>query len=130
MGFSYALKLAGKTPYYEFLKFDIEEVGDGFCRIRLPYRKEVTHPYGFIHGGAIASLLDSASVMALLSLLEDDKKVATLEIKVNFIRPADEDIVGEAKILRVGSRTAVADGSCFGKGGELIAKSLATIVIY
>jgi len=130
MGSSYALELAGKTPYYSFLKFDVEKAEDGFCRIRLPYRKEITHPYGFIHGGAIASLLDSASVMALLSILDPEKKVATLEIKVNFIRPAGVDVVGEARILRVGSRTAVADGNCFGPDGELIAKSLATIVIY
>ncbi len=131
MAFEYALQMAGKTPYYAFLGFKILEVSEGFCKIELPYRDELTQPYGFFHGGAIASLLDSVSAMALLTILDQSKRIATCEIKVNFLRPAGGDkLIGAGKIIHKGKKTAVAEAEAFDGYGKLVAKSLSTLVIY
>ncbi len=130
MGREFALDLAQKTPYYSFLGFKILEVGEGFCKMLLPYRKEVTHPYAFVHGGAIASLLDSVGVMATLTLVDQSRRVSTCEIKVNFIKPSDSDIIAEGKVLHFGKRTSVVEAAAYMRDGALVAKSLSTVVIY
>ncbi len=129
-GIRYSLSLAERTPYYRFLGFKIVEVKEGLCKIELPYREELTHPYGAFHGGAIASLLDSVSAMALLTTLDESKRIATCEIKVNFIRPAQGgSLLGIGKLIHKGKRTAVVEGEAYVRD-LLVAKSLATLVYY
>ena len=43
----------------------VEDVRIGYCRMRLPWRTEITQPAGVAHGGAIATLVDSVVVPAL-----------------------------------------------------------------
>ena len=129
--FDFPLRLAEKTPYYHFLGFSLSEIRKGYCKLELPYRKELTHPYGAFHGGVIVSLLDSASAMALLTTVDESKRIATSEIKVNFLKPAEgEKLIGVGKIIHRGKRTAVVEGEAYSPEKVLVAKSLATLIIY
>ena len=51
-----------KSPFENFLKMYIIEKEAGFAKIGLKHRKEVCNPHDMFHGGAIASLADTAAV--------------------------------------------------------------------
>jgi uncharacterized protein (TIGR00369 family) len=53
------------SPYENLLDMYIAEKKEGFCKIGLSYRKELTNPGGNFHGGAIASIVDTAAVQGL-----------------------------------------------------------------
>ena len=68
----------------------VEHVEENFARLTMPFRGEITQPLGTVHGGALASLADSAMAIALLSASGPNKRVVTIELKINYLEPVTE----------------------------------------
>ena len=122
--------LVNRSPYYQLLGIEIVKMGKGASTLRMRFKKELTHAYGMMHGGAIASLADSAVAMALITLVDPSDRITTIEFKVNFVAPVNEGkLTAHAKILHRGGKTAVGDVEVFDGNGGLIAKVIATYSI-
>ena len=123
-------KVANSSPYHRLLGIEATEIREGESRIQMLFKQELTHPYGIVHGGAIASLADSAVAMALISLVEPKDRITTIEFKINFFVPVSKgELKAHAKIIHKGSKTAVGDVEVINEGGELVAKVIATYSI-
>jgi acyl-CoA thioesterase len=124
------IKVANSSPYYRLLGMQVREIKKGGSRIEMPFKQDLTHPYGIAHGGAIASLADSAVAMALIDLVGPKDRITTIEFKINFFASVDKgELEAHAKIIHKGSRTAVGDVEVVNEKGELVAKLLATYSI-
>ena len=118
------------APYYRLLGMEVTEIKGGESRIKMPFKQDLTHPYGIVHGGAIASLADSAVAMALISLVEPEDRITTIEFKINFFAPISKgELEAHAKIIHRGSKTAVGDVEAIHEEGKLVAKVIATYSI-
>jgi acyl-CoA thioesterase len=124
------MKVANSSPYYRLLGMRVKDIKGGKSRIEMRFRQDLTHPYGIAHGGAIASLADSAVAMALIDLVDPKDRIATIEFKINFLASVDEgELAAHAKIIHKGSKTAVGDVEVFNESGKLVAKLVATYSI-
>ncbi len=92
------------APYNQLLGVRVEEVRRDYGRLRMPFKPELLHPGGVVHGGAIASLIDSAAALAVFSrLTEPPRSSTTVDLHVHFLEAViDEDLVAEAAIRRRG----------------------------
>jgi uncharacterized protein (TIGR00369 family) len=81
-----------------------EEIRLGYARLRLPHRAELNQGGGVIHGGAIASAIDTVVIGAILSTLaERPRRLATIDLHVHFLDAVrDEDVIAEARVRRRG----------------------------
>jgi uncharacterized protein (TIGR00369 family) len=123
-------KVVNSSPYYRLLGMEVTEIREGESRIQMLFKEELTHPYGIVHGGAIASLADSAVAMALISLVEQKDRIATIEFKINFFVPISKgELKAHAKIIHKGSKTAVGDVEVINEKGKMVAKVIATYSI-
>jgi uncharacterized protein (TIGR00369 family) len=113
----------GPEPFFDLLGMQVEEATPNFCRMRLPFRPELQQAGGLVHGGAIASLLDSAGVMAIKAGVESEiKGIPTITMTVNYLAPAREtDVFAEARIIRRGRSIVFADVKALSSSGELLA---------
>ena len=117
-------------PYYRLLGMEVAEVKGGESEIHMEFKQDLTHPYGMVHGGAIASLADSAVAIALSSLVEPKDRITTIEFKINFLASVSKgELKAHAKIIHKGSKTAVGDVEVVNEEGKLIAKMIATYSI-
>jgi len=124
------IKVANGSPYYRLLGMEVKEIKEGESRIEMPFRKDLTHPYGIAHGGAIASLADSAVAMALIGLVDPEDRITTIEFKINFFASVDKgELEARAKIIHKGTKTAVGDVEVVNEKGKLVAKLVATYSI-
>jgi uncharacterized protein (TIGR00369 family) len=115
------------APYYQLLKISLDQIDVGFARFRMPFRKKLTQAYDVVHGGAIATLADTAVAFAMMTMIQPGEKVVTVEFKINFLSPvAKGEMIGEARIIDKGRRLALADMEVKTVDGKLIAKGLAT----
>jgi uncharacterized protein (TIGR00369 family) len=73
-------------------------VTDGEVQIELPYSQKLSQQHGYIHAGALTSVVDSACGYAALTKSPPEFEVVTAEFKINFIRPA----IGE-RFLAIGT---------------------------
>lgn len=120
-------------PYLRLLGMSVEEIGQGYCRLRLPLNEEVRNfGNGPAHGGALASLVDVAVGTALASLdMPDMAGHTTVHLNVNFLAPAEgEAVVAEGRILRAGGRLVVGEAELRDGAGQLIAKGGATYFVW
>ena len=123
-------EVANRSPYYRLLKMEIFRIRKGKSTIQMPFSKKLTHPYGIVHGGAIASLADSAVAMALIGLVKPSDRITTIEFKINFFTSISQvKLTAQAKIIHKGSKTAVGDVEVINEGGKLVAKVIATYMI-
>jgi len=104
----------------------------GSVEITLPYQERLTQHHGFIHGGIVATVLDSACGYAALSLMPADASVLTVEFKINLLAPAVGDtLVAKGEVLRPGQTITVCKGAVTAiraEGEELVAVMQATIM--
>jgi uncharacterized protein (TIGR00369 family) len=115
-----------KFPFPQHLGFEITKLDYGYACMKLPYKHEITQGQNYIHGGAIASLGDSAVAFALATMIDGGENMLTIEFKINFTAPADDDIFAHAKIIHKGSKTAVGEADIKKSDGTLVAKSIVT----
>ena len=115
-----------KFPFPNHLGFEIDKLKYGYACIKLPFRDEITQGQGYIHGGAIATLADSAVAFALATMIDGGENMLTIEFKINFTAPADAVIFAHAKIIHKGSKTAVGEADIKKSDGTLVAKSVFT----
>ena len=128
--FKQVMKVANSSPYYRLLGMEVKKIKGGKSRIEMPFKQDLTHPYGIAHGGAIASLADSAVAMALIDLVDPEDRITTIEFKINFFASVDKGkLEAHAKIIHKGSKTAVGDVQVVNEKGKLVAKLVATYSI-
>lgn len=90
------------------------------------------NPMGTVHGGWIATLLDTAMACAIQTMLPAGQAYTTLELKTNFVRPVFESsgaLRCEGIVLSVGGRIASSEGKVFDKEGNLVAHGTETCLI-
>lgn len=78
-------------------------VEPGYVEIHLPHRAEITQQHGFIHGGVVGMIADSAAGYAANTLTPSDVSVLTVEYKMNLVAPADgQRLVARGEVVRPG----------------------------
>ena len=91
------------------------------------------NPLGSVHGGWIATLLDSAVGCAVHTTLAPGKMYTTIELKVNYVRAVTDGVpmlLSAARVIHVGARIATADGRLLGPDGTLYAHATTTCLIF
>ena len=97
----------GSVAYGRFLGLELcdTEAGQAIC---LNVRDELRQNHGVVHGGAIASLIDTASAFAILAVLQENEKVTTTDLTIHYLRPVTSGrMLAQAKIVRAGRRRFV-----------------------
>lgn len=117
-----------RTFYPQMLGMTVEEVRVDYCRMRLPHRPEIEQPAGLVHGGAIASLLDSVVVPAIGSAYGPDATYSTVDMHVQFMSAViKQDIVAEGWVVRRGRRVVFCESEAVNADtGRVVARSLLT----
>jgi uncharacterized protein (TIGR00369 family) len=107
-------------------------VRPGEVEIELVSREDLTQQHGFVHGAAVAAIVDTACGYAAISLLAEDFEVVTVEFKINFVSPAlGERIIARGRVKKAGKTLTVCEGDAFavGEGKEkLVATMQATMM--
>jgi uncharacterized protein (TIGR00369 family) len=115
-------------PFSTLVGLQVEEVRQDYCRMRLPFRPELRTSGEVIHGGAIATLIDTAAVAAVWS--DVDPRVtrgATASLTVNYLAAAQGvALIAEARVIRRGRSVAFVDVDVFSPTDERIAKGVVT----
>ena len=123
----------GKQTAMQSLGALIGKVEPGEVEIEMPYRADFTQQNGFVHGGIVTAIVDSACGYAALSLSAPGTSVLTVEYKVNFVAPAKgERLLARGEVVRPGSTVTVCKGDVVAYDGgdeKLVASMLTTMML-
>lgn len=109
------------------LGIELDSIEHGRARLSLEVRQQHLQLAGIMHGGAIATLIDTAVAFAIVGASKPASRFTTIEMKVNYLRPIREGrVVADAKLIRDGRRIVVSDCDVYDSEGKLSAKGLLT----
>jgi uncharacterized protein (TIGR00369 family) len=98
--------------------FRIVAIDPGHAEVAVARRPDLVQFFGHFHGGVITALADQAAGIAVTSGLPKGRIGVTIEIKVNFLAPADGgELVARAKTLKMSGSIGVATVEVFSKDG-------------
>ncbi|NLM06481.1 MAG: PaaI family thioesterase [Tissierellia bacterium] len=114
--------------FRKFVGINLESIEEGEITVSLDWRKEITQNSGYIHGGMVTALADLACGMTAFSTVDEGQEVVTVELKINFLRPAtSKKIYAKSKLLKRGRTVIVIEAEVFNHDdNKMIAKCITT----
>ena len=101
----------------------------GASEIRLPYREDLTQQKGFVHGGIIGMIADSAAGYAAYSLMPADCTLVTTEYKINLLASATSSLVARGEVVKAGRTLTVARAEVYADDRTHIAAMQQTLMM-
>jgi uncharacterized protein (TIGR00369 family) len=94
-------------------------VAPGRVEIELPVRADLGQQHGFVHGGIVGMIADSAGGYAAFTLMPADASVLTVEYKMNMLAPAEgELLIARAEVLKPGRSLSVVRADVWARRGD------------
>jgi uncharacterized protein (TIGR00369 family) len=126
-----SLRRALKTGFTAGMGLSLVSAKRGSLKMAMAYQPGLSQPAGLVHGGAIATLADTAAGAASMLLLPRGQMAVTSELKINYVGNITKGVlVAEARLLHYGKRTLVWEVRVNEKGSkQLVAITLTTFFI-
>lgn len=116
-----------RVPFARLLGIRLGEIKRGEATLHMEARPELMQNDGILHGGALASLLDTATAFAVVTLLEPGQTTATIDLTIHYLRPIlHGNVAAHARVLRAGRRLVVLTVDVTDARGELAATAITT----
>ena len=117
-------------PFLESLRAEPVSSEKGRATWRLIVAEQHLRTHGILHGGVVATLLDTAMGRAVSTLCREDQSCVTAQLNVNFIRPSwsGEALTITGEVQHSGRQTSVARGEIRSEAGVLVATGTGTFL--
>lgn len=118
-----------RNSFVRLLDITIAEMGEGYAILNMPVDPEKhTNLYYALHGGALASLADTAMGVSCATL---GNRVVTVEMNINFIKSAGkgEIVRAQGKVIHAGRQTMVVECDMHDSSGSLLGKARGTFMV-
>ncbi|MGC9325982.1 MAG: PaaI family thioesterase [Desulfomonilia bacterium] len=110
------------SPFYRHVNMQVIEFTDTGCIMTMDVRDHHINIWGVAHGGAIASIADSACGISLASTLGEDEFVMTQQLSVQYLKPARKGLIrAEGRVLRRGRNSAALEADIYDEDGQIVA---------
>jgi uncharacterized protein (TIGR00369 family) len=126
--------MTSHTPHAQYLGMKVVETGPGVAVLTLPYRAELIGDpvHQVVFGGAITTLLDQASGLAVACALDVLRAIATIDLRVDYLRAAVPglDLYARVECYKVTRNIAFVRGIAYEHGpGDPFASCLGTFML-
>ena len=106
----------------------LARIEPGACEIELPFREDLTQQKGFVHGGIVGMIADSAAGYAAYSLMPADCSLVTVEYKMNILTPGRGTLVAKGQVVKPGRTLTVARAEVYSRDGRHVASMQQTLM--
>ncbi len=116
---------------WAWLGLELVESGDGWATVRMIPTEDMANMSGFVHGGMISTLADTAMGRAIRTAKPGVARAMSFDLKLSFINAAKigEKLLATGRVIHGGRRTMVAKCEVLGREGRLIATASATFAV-
>jgi len=116
---------------WEWLGMRLVETGEGTAVVEMATTEDMANHSGFVHGGMISTLADSAMGRSVRTLKPGVVRAMSFDLKLNFVNAAKvgENLRATGHVIHAGRRTVVAECRVEGGDRRLVATASATFAV-
>ena len=117
------------APYPHLIGMTLASIDFDRCRIELELAERHLQPFGIVHGGVLATLIDTATFWAGYLRLPDDTGLVNVDLKLNYLKAVTRGrLRAEGRCLRAGRQISYTEASVLDEADELIAHGTSTLM--
>lgn len=117
------------APYPSLVAMTIASIDLDACRIHIELDRRHLQPFGIVHGGVLATLIDTATFWAGFLRLPEDAGLVNVDLKLNYLKPVTGGLLrAEGRCLRAGRQISVAEASVYDDRNDLVAHGTSTLM--
>ena len=124
-------RLVNRSPFFELLSMKIIDVGPGFSVVEIELSQKHLQPFGFVHGGVFAAIVDAAAFWAVFYQIENQNAGATtVDVKLNYLAPAvSGKLIAKGRQIKLGKTLGYAEAEVSTESGKLLAHGTSTLIL-
>ena len=124
------IKAINQGPFFNHLSMPVKEMGIGYSIVELKVGKEHMNPFGGIHGGVYASVIDTAAYWAAYCELEKKVGLISIDLKIDYLSPiSDGLIITKGRSIKIGKTMCLAEATATNKEGKWLAHGTSKMMV-
>jgi uncharacterized protein (TIGR00369 family) len=104
-------------------------VEPGYVEVHLPFRDDLTQQKGYVHGGILGMIADTACGYSAFSLMPAGCSLVTVEYKINILSPARGSLVAKGQVVKPGRTLTIARAEVYADEGKHVASMQQTLMM-
>ena len=117
-------------PYFRLLAMEIKSLEPGLSRLEIALEEKHLQPFGKVHGGVFSSLVDAAAYWALFVDVEEGSWMTTVEMKLNYLAPAQTGkLIAVGRTIKLGRTLGLGEARVEDTEGKLLAHGVGTFMV-
>ena len=124
-----ACRMANESPYFKLLSMELKEfeVGESLLEIRLENKH--LQPFGFVHGGVFASIIDAAAFWAVFPDVGEEEGMTTVDLSLNYLAPAvTGTLIARGRRIKMGRTLGLGEAQVLDRDGRILTHGTSTLV--
>ncbi|MGD2098137.1 MAG: PaaI family thioesterase [Desulfobacterales bacterium] len=124
-------EIVNGCPYFDLLSMKLVDVGIGYSSLEIELAQKHLQPFGVVHGGVFASIIDAAAFWSVYYGVElPDVGMTTVDLKLNYLAPAvSGKLIARGRQIKVGRTLGYADATVADQQGKVLAHGTSTLII-
>lgn len=124
-------EIVSTSPYFELLSMKLVDAGPGYSVLEIDLAKKHLQPYGKVHGGVFASIIDAAAFWSVYFGIEDQAAgLTTVDLKLNCLAPAvSGKLIARGHQIKLGRTLGYAEAEVSDQTGKILAHGTSTVII-
>jgi uncharacterized protein (TIGR00369 family) len=118
------------SPFPNHLRMKLVSISLDQATVRLETGQCHLQPFGMVHGGVMATLIDTATFWSAFLRLPEDAGLVNIDLKLNYLKSITSGVmITEGRCIRTGRSINYAEASVMDKEGNLIAHGTSTLMV-
>jgi len=124
------LQRVNSSPYPVHMHMRLASIGMDAAVIELQIEQCHLQPFGIVHGGVLATVIDTATFWAVFMRVPEKDGLVNIDLKLNYLLPVQTGLLrAEGSAIRFGKSISYADAGVFNDRGKLVAHGASTLMI-
>ena len=122
--------MVNTSPYPRHLRMQLVSISVDQAEVKLKTEKCHLQPFGIVHGGVLATLIDTATFWSVFLRLPEDAGLVNIDLKLNYLKSISTGIMtAQGRCIRAGRTINYAEASIKDKEGTLVAHGTSTLMV-
>ncbi len=123
-------RVVNSSNFFQLMSMRLENMTWGKSELTISAREKHLQPYGIVHGGVCASLIDAACFWAVFTQAAEGAGLTTVDLKLNYLAPiVSGELHGTGQCVRLGKTIGLGSAEVRNGNGDLVAHGASTVMV-
>ena len=124
------IEMVNTSPYPRHLRMQLVSISLDQAMVNLKTEQCHLQPFGIVHGGVLATLIDTATFWSVFLRLPEDTGLVNIDLKLNYLKSVSTGaMTAQGRCIRAGRSINYAEASVKDKEGNLVAHGTSTLMV-